>query len=80
MSTEQGLPPGRIVERIPVPFAGAGSGEAELTWGQIGLWQSIALSGMSKTVFYTEKLAPGTTVEQVADEIAFMAGRQPLLS
>jgi hypothetical protein len=79
MSTEEGLPPGRIVARVPVPFEGEGAGEAELTWGQIGLWQSIALSGMSKTVFYIEELAPGTTVGKVADEIAFMAGRHQTL-
>jgi hypothetical protein len=79
MSTEEGLPPGRVVDRIAVPFEGEGAGEAELTWGQIGLWQSIVLSGMSKTVFYTAELAPGTTVEDVAGEIAFMVGRHQSL-
>jgi hypothetical protein len=79
MSTEQGLPQGRIVARIPVRFAGEGSGEAELTWGQIGLWQSIVLSGMSKTVFYVQELAPGTTVDDVAAELAYMIGRHQSL-
>ncbi|MGH3759431.1 condensation domain-containing protein [Actinophytocola sp.] len=79
MPGEEGLPAGRVVERVPVPFEGEGSGEAELTWGQIGLWQSIELSGMSKTVFYTEERPPGTTVEHIADELRFMVSRHQAL-
>jgi condensation domain-containing protein len=75
MPSDQALPAGEVVERIPVPFAGEGSGEAELTWGQIGLWQSIELSGESKTVFYVEERPAGTTVEDVVGELTFMLGR-----
>jgi Condensation domain len=79
MPSEEGLPPGRVAERITVPFLGGGSGEAELTWGQIGLWQSIVLSGMSKTVFYVEELPVGATLAGLADETSFMMSRHQSL-
>lgn len=62
-----------------MPFVGEGAGEAELTWGQIGLWQSIVLSGMSKTVFYTVALAAGTTVADVTGELTCMVSRHQSL-
>ena len=54
-----------MTDRITVPFSGEGAGEAGLTWGQIGLWQSIEASGMSKTVFYIAEVEPATTVDDV---------------
>lgn len=65
-------------ERILVPFVGAGSGVEELTWGQIGLWQSIEMSG-SKTVPYVSELPPGTTVEDAADRLRRMVSRHQAL-
>lgn len=70
---------GTVVERVSVPFAGDGSGEADLTWGQIGLWQSIEASGMSKTVPYVAELPPGTEVGELADVLRFMMGRHQAL-
>lgn len=83
MPVEENPPAGevaeRIAERIVVPFAGDGAGEAELTWGQIGLWQSIEASGMSKTVFHVDEVAQGTTVADVADRLRFVMGRHQAL-
>jgi hypothetical protein len=79
MSQDEELPPGRVVDRVLVPFSGTGSGEADITWGQIALWQSIEASGMSKTVFHVGELPAGTTVEDVADELAFTVGRHQSL-
>ncbi|MFL6145678.1 MAG: condensation domain-containing protein [Labedaea sp.] len=73
------IPAGHLVERILVPFAGEGSGVEELTWGQIGLWQSIEQSGLTKTVHYVLELAPGTTIDDVAGSLAFMVGRHQSL-
>ncbi|WP_051385916.1 condensation domain-containing protein [Actinokineospora inagensis] len=67
------------VERVPVPFRGHGSGEAGLTWGQIGIWQAIARSGESRTMGGVVKLPPGVTVEQVAATFSVIIGRHQAL-
>jgi hypothetical protein len=79
MSDEEALPPGEVVDRIPVPFAGSGAGEADLTWGQIGLWQSIEASGKSKAVFHVGEVEQGTTVDDVAERLRFMVSRHQSL-
>lgn len=70
---------GTVVDRVLVSFEGPGSGVAELTWSQMTLWQSIEQSGRSKTVPYVAELPPGTTVEAVAGDLAFMLGRHQSL-
>jgi len=79
MPDAEGLPSGEVVDRVAVPFDGDGEGEAELTWGQIGLWQSIVVSGMSKTVFYIAEVEQGTTVDDVAAMLGFMVSRHQSL-
>ncbi len=71
--------PGAVAERVMVPFAGAGSGEGELAFGQLGLWQSIVETGSSKTVAYVAEADPGTTVAAVADMLGFMVSRHQSL-
>lgn len=73
------VPRGEVVERVLVPFAGEGAGEGELAFGQLGLWQSIAGSGASRTVAYVAEADPGTTVDAVADMLGFMVGRHESL-
>jgi hypothetical protein len=72
------VPIGEVVDRLLVPFAGEGTGEAELTFGQLGLWQSLA-KGVSRTVAYVAEPPPGTTVADVADMLGFMVGRHQSL-
>jgi hypothetical protein len=72
------VPLGEVVDRIPVPFAGEGTGEGELTFGQLGLWQTMA-KGVSRTVAYVAEPPPGTTVAAVADMLGFMVGRHQSL-
>jgi hypothetical protein len=72
------IPGGELVDRIPVPFAGEGAGEAELTFGQLGLWQSMR-PDLSRTVDYVAEPPPGTTVDDVVDMLAFMVGRHQSL-
>jgi len=79
MPDAESLPQGEVVDRVAVPFDGEGAGEADLTWGQIGLWQSIEASGMSKTVFYIAEVEQGTTVDDVAAMLRFMVTRHQSL-
>ncbi|HEY0448790.1 condensation domain-containing protein [Actinophytocola sp.] len=72
------VPRGTLVDRVLVAFEGEGSGEGELAFGQLGLWQSIAKSG-TKTVAYVAEADPGTTVDAVADMLGFMVGRHQSL-
>lgn len=73
------VPRGTVADLVPVPFSGEGSGEGELAFGQLGLWQSIVNSGNSKTVAYVADVAPGTTVAAVADMLGFMVDRHQSL-
>ncbi|WP_285503776.1 condensation domain-containing protein [Actinokineospora sp. NBRC 105648] len=66
-------------ERLLIPFQGEGSGEADLTWGQIGIWQALARSGESRTVGGSTPLPPGSTVEQAATALAAVVGRHQAL-
>lgn len=67
------------VERVPVPFAGEGSGEAELTWGQLSIWQSIDVTGQSRTLSGVTPLPTGMTVAEVADTVGWLVGRHQAL-
>lgn len=72
------IPLGTVTDRVLVPFAGDGDGEAELTFGQLGLWQSMG-PDRSRTVAYVAEPGPGTTVADVADMLGFMVGRHESL-
>jgi hypothetical protein len=72
------VPRGQVVDRLPVRFAGEGAGEAGLTFGQLGLWQSLA-KGASRTIAHVARADPGTTVDAVADVLGFMVGRHQSL-
>jgi condensation domain-containing protein len=72
------VPRGEVVDRLLVAFEGEGAGEAELTFGQRGLWQSIELAGVA-TVTHLVEAGPGTTVDAVADVLGFMVGRHQAL-
>jgi hypothetical protein len=73
------VPKGAVVDRLLVPFEGEGAGEGELTFGQLGLWQSLARPGASRTVAHVAEADDGTTVAEVADMLAFMVGRHQSL-
>jgi condensation domain-containing protein len=66
-------------ERVAIPFAGDGSGVAELTWGQLSIWQSIEVSGQSRTVTGMTPLPAGATVRTVAGSIGWIVGRHQAL-
>ncbi len=70
---------GEVVERIPVRFDGVGSGTDDLTWGQVVLWQSIVASGQSRTLGGVSGLPAGTTVADVATDLAYSMSRHQSL-
>lgn len=70
---------GERVTRILVPFQGEGSGVDNMTWGQLGIWQSIQQTGQSRTVDGISTLAAGATIANVADSLAFIMGRHQSL-
>ncbi|HEV8559059.1 MAG TPA: condensation domain-containing protein [Actinophytocola sp.] len=68
-----------MTDRILVRFEGDGSGVEELSWGQIGLWQSIELSGRPKTMVRVAALPDGATVDGMAHQLRFMMSRHQAL-
>src|SRR3954451_12500629 len=64
-------------ERIPVDFAGAGSGIDELSWGMKEIWQSIVGQRSSLPIGGRNPLPDGTTVSAVADELCYLMTRFP---
>jgi hypothetical protein len=63
-------------ECVPVAFDGQGSGSGPLTWGQTEIWLTMTQKGWL-SVGGTLPLAPGVTVEAVAEDLGFMISRFP---
>ncbi|GAA2017070.1 hypothetical protein GCM10009839_11040 [Catenulispora yoronensis] len=64
-------------ERLSVEFAGEGEGVAELSWGQREIWQSMTRQGNWLPLGGWKPLDPGTTIADVADELAYLHHRFP---
>lgn len=64
-------------ERVPVDFAGEGTGFAGLTWGQHEIWQSMTRQGNWLPLGGWRPVEPGTGVEAIADELAYLHTRFP---
>lgn len=62
-------------QTIPVRFAGAGSGRAELAWGQQHIWGAIQALGSPMNMTAVRPLAPGAAVAEFAEELRFYASR-----
>lgn len=70
---------GAAARTVAVPFEGEGSGRAVLSWGQTENWATINRMGHWYPLGGTKELAPGTTVAEIAEELAYLLGRyQPL--
>jgi hypothetical protein len=68
-----------MTERVVVPFAGAGQGVAELTWGQQGLWRAMRLTGTSLPLAGATPMPPGYLIEDMARVLRFALERHPSL-
>ncbi|MEV7217562.1 condensation domain-containing protein [Kitasatospora cineracea] len=65
-------------ERVAVAFAGLdGAGTEPLTWGQWSLWEAMVRHGSWMPLGGARPLAPGTTVQDVADELRHLVTRYP---
>ncbi|WP_020522322.1 condensation domain-containing protein [Catelliglobosispora koreensis] len=66
-------------ERIVVPFKGEGAGVDELSWGQTENWSAIVAQKTWIPLGGVKPLPPTTTIEEIADELAYLMGRyQPM--
>jgi hypothetical protein len=73
------VPAGHPVPRecVTVSFAGEGSGVDELSWGQWGIWLSMLSHESWMPLGGTKALEPGTTVQEVVEELRYLMGRFP---
>lgn len=66
-------------EQIMVTFKGEGAGVDELSWGQSENWSAIVSQKTWIPLGGVKPLDPGTTVEDIADELAYLMSRyQPM--
>ncbi|MFG2044273.1 condensation domain-containing protein [Dactylosporangium sp. NPDC048998] len=69
----------RPATRIPVRFAGEGAGLGELSWGQREIWLTMLRQRSWLPIGGWSRLAPGTTLDDVADELRWIMTRyQPM--
>src|SRR4051794_11643506 len=54
-----------VTTRQLVPFHGEGSGEGELTWGQQGIWLTMARTGRTMNIGGAMPVEPGTSLEDL---------------
>lgn len=66
-------------EQLLVHFQGEGAGVEPLTWGQVGFWQGMEDTGQSATMGGVHAMPAGSTIEQVADLLAFILSRHQAL-
>jgi hypothetical protein len=64
-------------EQVRIVFEGEGSGIAELAWGQRDIWNAMVAENNVLPMGGYKALDPGTTVEDVADELAYLLNRFP---
>ncbi|WP_432840567.1 condensation domain-containing protein [Dactylosporangium sp. CA-092794] len=65
----------RPAARIPVRFGGAGGGVGELSWGQREIWLTMLRQRSWLPIGGWSRLAPGTTLSDVAGELRWIMGR-----
>jgi Condensation domain len=68
-----------VADALIVPFAGEGSGAGGLTWGQQAIWRAFEALGQPMWLTRVKELPQGTTVEDVADQIAYQLSRHQSL-
>lgn len=68
-----------VTKTIVVPFAGAGSGAAGLTWGQQAIWRAFELGGEPIWLTGITQVPAGLTVAGLADRMAYQLSRHDSL-
>ncbi|GAB3847435.1 condensation domain-containing protein [Dactylosporangium cerinum] len=70
---------GSTTSRILVPFRGTGAGVAELTWAQLGIWQTMRDTGLSMNIGGTVPMPAGTSVSDMETLLRYLVGRHQAL-
>jgi acyl-CoA synthetase (AMP-forming)/AMP-acid ligase II len=78
-AADDGPPAPPPAERIPVDFAGEGEGEDEMSWGMWEIWGAMVRQESALPIGGRTALAPGTTVDDVAEELRYLMGRFPAM-
>ena len=65
----------RPTERVSVVFDAEGAGIGELTWGQSEIWATLVRQRTWMPLGGRKPLHPGTSVADVAEELAYLMGR-----
>jgi hypothetical protein len=60
---------------IPVAFAGEGSGEDELSWGQREIWQALVEQKTWMPIGGAQPLPDGSTVQDAAEKLRYLMSR-----
>ncbi len=66
-------------QQILVRFEGEGEGSEELTWSQVAFWHCIRDTGQSTTMGGVAPMPADTTVDEVADMLAYLMSRHESL-
>jgi hypothetical protein len=64
-----------VVERVMVRFDAEGSGEAEMSWGQLEIWGAMERQQTMMPLHVKWPLAPGTTLADIADWLRYQVSR-----
>jgi hypothetical protein len=64
-----------VMQRLMVRFDGEGAGEAEMSWGQLEIWGAMRRQQTMMPLHVKAPLAPGTTLEDVADWLRYIVNR-----
>lgn len=67
------------IERMVVRFDGEGSGEAEMSWGQLEIWGAMQRQQTMMPLHIKATLAPGTTLADIADWLRYQVSRHQAL-
>ena len=70
---------GSNTSRILVPFHAEGSGVADLTWAQLGIWQTMRDTGLSMNIGGTVPMPAGTTVREIETVLRYLVIRHQAL-
>ncbi|MEV4516047.1 condensation domain-containing protein [Dactylosporangium sp. NPDC049525] len=70
---------GSSTSRILVPFHGEGSGVADLTWAQLGIWQTMRRTGLSMNIGGTVPMPAGTSVRDMETLLRYLVSRHQAL-
>src|SRR3954454_9243621 len=70
---------GTVISYVVVPFRGDGAGEGELTWGQQGIWLTMARTGRTMNIGGAMPLPAGTPLADMTTLLGYVVSRHQAL-